>query len=167
MADKADGLLRCLVVGAIGVVCLGIGGCMWGYPRYRVYEQEMVGKAKLAEAESSKLVAVQDAKAKLESSKMLAQAEVERAKGVAEANRIIGQSLENNEAYLHYLWIHNLELGNNEVIYIPTETGLPIFEAGGRFHRTRKPKPEAGAPGTTEHPDATTEHRGKSSGNRD
>ena len=54
------------------------------------------------------------------------------AKGTAEANRIIGDSLKNNEAYLRYLWIHNLEEGKNEVIYIPTEAGMPILEAGKR-----------------------------------
>lgn len=58
------------------------------------------------------------------------QAEVERAKATAEANRIIGESLKNNEAYLSYLWIQGLKDGTGERIYIPTEAGLPILEAG-------------------------------------
>lgn len=94
------------------------------------------GEAQLLEAESSKKIAVESAKAQLESAKLLAQAEIERAKGVAEANKIIGNSLKGNEAYLRYLYISNLEKaeGNGSVntIYIPTEAGLPILEAGKR-----------------------------------
>lgn len=98
-------------------------------------ELKAKGEADLLEAESSKKIAIEAAKAKFESSKMLAQAEVERAKGVAEANKIIGDSLKNNEGYLRYLYISNLEKaegGGSQVIYIPTEAGLPILESGKR-----------------------------------
>ena len=108
----------------------GVGGCMWGYPSYNVYKQRMEGAAMLAHAQSSKEVAVAEAKAKMESATLLAQAEVERAKGVAQANQIIGESLKGNEAYLRYLWIDGLESNNPTVIYVPTEAGLPILEAG-------------------------------------
>ena len=57
-------------------------------------------------------------------------ADIERAKAAAEANTIIGESLKNNEAYLRYVWIKGLQEGNGERIYIPTEAGLPILEAG-------------------------------------
>lgn len=67
-----------------------------------------------------------------EAAQHLAQAEIERAKGVAEANKIIGDSLKGNEAYLRYLWIHSLENTQNSVIYVPTEANLPILEAGKR-----------------------------------
>lgn len=84
----------------------------------------------LAKAEIERLTA--KAKGQLEQAKLLSQAEVERAKGVAEANRIIGKSLHGNEAYLRYLWISNLEKVDNKgtVIYVPTEAGLPLLEAG-------------------------------------
>lgn len=36
-----------------------------------------------------------------------------------------------NEGYLRYLWIDKLGAGN-QVIYVPTEAGLPILEAGKR-----------------------------------
>lgn len=100
-----------------------------------VYMAEMEGRAKLAEAEGSKKIQIEDAKGKLESAKLLADAEIERAKGVAEANKIIGDSLKSNEAYLRYLYIQNLEkaeANGSSVIYIPTEAGLPILEAGRR-----------------------------------
>lgn len=92
----------------------------------------MNGQAELAHAESSKQVAVQTAKAKWESADFEAKAEVRRAEGVALANKIIGDSLKNNEAYLRYLYVNNLEHTQNQVIYVPTEAGLPILEAGRR-----------------------------------
>ena len=131
--DRETGLIGCVVFMILLVVCGGIGGCLCYGPQYHVYSQRLAGQAKLAEAESSRQIAIQEAHAKMESSKMLAQAEIERARGAAEANRIIGESLKNNEAYLRYLWIHNLEVGGHDVIYVPTETQLPILEAG-RMH---------------------------------
>ena len=44
----------------------------------------------------------------MDSAKLLADAEVERAKGVAQANAIIGDSLKNNEEYLRYLYINGI-----------------------------------------------------------
>ena len=111
---------------------------MWGYPAYDVYKQRKAGEAQLAHAQSSKEVAVAEAKAKMESAELLAQAEVKRAHGVAEANKIIGQSLRDNEAYLRYLWINGLESNNPTVIYVPTEAGLPILEAGRRAINNKK-----------------------------
>ncbi len=135
---EAEGIvLVFLVVIALVIVAGGIGGCMYVAPKYMVYQQELEGQAVLVKAESTRKVAVLEAQAKMDSSKLLAQAEVERSKGVAEANRIIGDSLKGNEDYLHYLWINNLHEGRNDVIYVPTETGLPIMEAG------RRPRPTA------------------------
>jgi regulator of protease activity HflC (stomatin/prohibitin superfamily) len=108
------------------------------YPPYYAWQQEWEGKAELAKADYSKQVAVQEAKAKEEAATHLARAEVERAKGVAQANEIIGSSLKNNEAYLRWLYIESLkEKTGQEIIYVPTEAGLPILEAG----RRAAPKP--------------------------
>lgn len=104
-------------------------GCMVGCPTYRVYTQEMEGKAELQRAISNRQIAIQEAHAKMEAAKDLAQAEIIRARGIAQANQIIGNSLKNNEAYLHWLWIDQLENNKNAVIYIPTEANLPIMEA--------------------------------------
>lgn len=95
-------------------------------------EYKAEGEAELLKSESSKKVAVESAKAQLESAKLLAQAEVERAKGVAEANKIIGDSLKQNESYLRWLYISNIEKAESKgttTIYIPTEAGLPILES--------------------------------------
>lgn len=96
----------------------------------RVKEREIEGKKILAEAEWTRKIKVASAKAEREAAIELAGVEIERAKGVAEANKIIGESLKGNEGYLRYLWIQGLQDGKNSTIYIPTEAGLPILEAG-------------------------------------
>ena len=96
---------------------------------YNVWSSRMEGKAILENAKFTRQVAVQEALAKMDSAKLLADAEIERARGVAQANKIIGDSLKNNDAYLRYLWINNLDQGKNQVIYVPTEANLPILEA--------------------------------------
>ncbi len=118
-------IYRILSVG----VCLTLL-CLWGCPNYNVYQQNLEGEAELARATQNRQISIQEAQAKKESAKDLADAEVIRARGAAEANKIIGESLRENEAYLHYLFINNMEHTKNQVIYLPTEAGLPILEAG-------------------------------------
>ena len=117
-------------------------GLTWGlcalHKEYIVWSQSKIGQAELARADWNRQIAVREAKAKEESATLLAQAEVERAKGVAQANKIIGDSLRQNEDYLRYLWINNLHEGNNSVIYVPTETNLPILEAARLNNRNNK-----------------------------
>ena len=131
--EKAETKLWGKIISTIVfTVLLFIGGCMYGYPQYNVYQQRLEGEAELAKQTYSKQVSVQAALAKKESATMLAEAEVLRAEGVAKANKIIGDSLKDNEQYLRYLWITNLENSKGDVIYIPTEAGIPILEAGKR-----------------------------------
>lgn len=110
----------------LGVVSLVV-------PIYRVWQQNQEGKAELARAEQNRQIAIQEARAKEESAKSLANAEIIRAQGIAEANRIIGDSLKNNDAYIHYLWVEALRETKNAVVYIPTEAGIPVTEAN-RFN---------------------------------
>jgi predicted aminopeptidase len=105
------------------IACLAMYGC----PQYNVYSSRKEGEAVLAHASSSREVAVAEAKAKMESASLLAQADTIRAHGVAASNRIIGLSLKNNKEYLQWLWIDQIEKAN--VIYVPTEANLPIMEA--------------------------------------
>ena len=116
-------LLLILVVGG------GLGSCA-AYNSMRVWNAEAAGEAELAQARQNRQIATLEAEAKLESAKLLAQAEVERAKGVAEANRIVANGLGGPEGYLRYLYIENLSQSQGKIIYVPTEAGLPILEAG-------------------------------------
>ena len=123
--------------GTLAVIVIG-AGLLVGCPQYNLYSQEMEGRAKLAEAQSSRQIAVLEARAKMESSKSLADAEVVRAKGASEANRILQNSLGGPEGYLRYLQIQAIDAKDASVIYVPTEGGLPVTEAS-RF----SPRPQA------------------------
>lgn len=127
---------------ALGILGLIILLSMWGLPKYKIYRQDLAGQANLRQQEWKKKVLIEDARAKNEAAELRAQtqirlakssaeAEIERAKGVAKANEIIADSLKGNESYLRYLWIDKLS-DNQNVIYVPTEAGLPILEAGAR-----------------------------------
>lgn len=120
------------------LIVFAVVGGMWGCPRYNVWQQKLAGEAELAKSLAAKQVAVQEALAKKDSAGLLADAEVARAQGVAQANKIIGESLKNHEEYLRYLYIQNLADKQNEIVYVPTEAGLPILEAGRRI---RIPEP--------------------------
>lgn len=124
--DQKTGCALIAVVAGVVVILLA----MFAYPQYRVYSQRLSGEAALAEAQSSRQVAVLEARAKLESAKALADAEVLRAQGAARANRILQDSLGGPNGYLRYLQIQALESSRASLIYVPTEAGLPITESG-------------------------------------
>lgn len=125
MNGKGIGLGFFGVVLVIALLCLGLVGC----PKYNVYSQQMAGKAKLAEAQSSRQIKTLEAKAAMESAKDLAAAEVTRAQGAAQANKILQGSLGGPQGYLQYLQIQAYENTHAQLIYVPTEHGLPITEA--------------------------------------
>lgn len=122
----------------IGILLLSLVTAfgMWGCPQYNVWQQGMAGKAELAHAEFSKQAAIQTAHATMESASLLADAEIERARGVAEANKIIADGLKGHDEYLRYLWIDKVAgTAQREIVYVPTEANIPILEAG------RMPRP--------------------------
>ena len=116
-------------IGASVVLVIIIAG-MFVLPQYRVWQQAKEGEAQLAKAEQNRQIAILEAQAKKESAASLAEAEIIRAEGIAKANEIIGGSLNNNEAYLRWLWIDSLKEIQGQIVYIPTEAGIPITESG-------------------------------------
>ena len=125
-----NSLIRTWGIAAAFILLIAV--VIYGYPQYKVWQQRLAGQAELARAEQNRKISIQEAEAKKESARALAEAEVIRAEGVAKANRIIGESLRGNESYLRYLWIQTLNDNPQNVIYVPTEAGLPILEAGKR-----------------------------------
>jgi len=123
-----DNSLILVVAGVVAFVLI-IAALVFGGPYYSVWQQGLEGKAELMKAEYTRQVAVLEAQAKFESAKQLAQAEVERAKGVSEANRIVADSLKGNTEYLSYLWVTGLqegaEKGNKTVYMIPSQGSIP------------------------------------------
>lgn len=112
-----------IILGIIAIIGLG----MWLIPRYGVWQKQLKGEAQLREAEYSKQVQIEEAKANLEAEKLNAQAEVERAKGMAEAMEIEGGKL--TDEYVKYLWVKTMAGQEKSTIYIPTEASLPLLEA--------------------------------------
>jgi regulator of protease activity HflC (stomatin/prohibitin superfamily) len=105
---------------------------MMGLPLYSVWQQGLAGQAALKRAEQDRKIQIEEAKALKESASYKNEAEIIRAGGVAEANKIIGNSLQGKEEYLRYLFIDMLrDTGGEgrETIYLPTEAGIPILEA--------------------------------------
>ena len=114
------------------IVCIIVAGLgLWGCPRYKVYTNEMSGKAELIRAEQNRQIIVKEAEARLEAEKLNAQAEIERAKGMKEAMDIENGSL--TSTYNQYLFIRTLEKladkGNlPQIIYIPSEGLTPVMD---------------------------------------
>ena len=121
--------LKYYILSGICFLFLLFGGII-GCPYYNVWQQEMSGKAEFAKAEQNRKIKIEEAKANLEAEKLNAQAEVERARGAAEAIKIENGAI--TPTYIQYLWVRqqNLSGKNSKIIYIPTEAGLPLLEAG-------------------------------------
>ena len=97
---------------------------LFGWPHYKVWKQGMDGQAALAEAEQSKMIQVQVAKAELESAKLRAQ-----------AIQLVGQAAKDYPEYRKQEFIgafgEALRDGRiQQIIYVPTEANIPIVEAG-------------------------------------
>lgn len=123
--DKSvtDAIAKWIFLG-VGILALIVVAGMFALPTYNVWKAEQNGKAQLAEAEYSKQVLIQEAQSNLEAEKLNAEAEVERAKGAAEARKTEGLGM-TAEQYIQYLWVKKLDLSQSKTIYLPTEGGLP------------------------------------------
>jgi hypothetical protein len=132
MQDNQYALIKIGV--KIGYICvflalMGFAYSIFIHPYIYVWHQTLEGCAELARAESNRQIVTCEANAKRDSSKALAEAEIIRAEGVAQANKIIGNSLQNNDGYLKYLWIQGMQTNRMQVVYVPTEANLPILES--------------------------------------
>lgn len=120
-------LIKKALWGVLGIVLIVVA-MAFIRPWYNVWSQEMEGKAEFAKAEQNRKIKIEEARANLEAEKLNAQAEIERAKGAAEAIRIENGSI--TPTYIQYLWVRQQsDLSDKTVIYVPTETNLPILES--------------------------------------
>ena len=116
----ADVVARVVVVAVVaGLSPLA----MWGIPTYGVWRQGLIGQASLARAEQEKRIAVEQAKAEVESAKLR-----------AEAIEIVGLASQKFPEYRTQEFIgafaDAMQNGNiDKVIYVPTEANIPIIEA--------------------------------------
>jgi len=118
-----------------------MGAAIVANPHYNVWVQGLTGAAELARAEQNRQIRINEAKARKEAAVYEAEAEVARARGVAEANKIIADSLGGPEGYLRWRYIEMLqETGDKgrETIYIPTEAAMPSLEANRHARSAQK-----------------------------
>lgn len=106
-----------------GVLLVLIIGGMWGCPEYEVYKQNRYGQAELSKASQTRQIAIEQAKA-----------EELAAQHRANAIKIMGQAAKDFPEYRKQEFIgafaeamHNGKI--NQIIYVPTEAGIPITEA--------------------------------------
>lgn len=113
---------------AIILVCLGM---FVGWKYVSVWSASQSGKAVLAESEFSRQARVMEAQAKKDAAQLEGEAELIKAQFASDANKALSEGLGGPEGYLRYLYIRMLEEQGNagQVIYIPTEAGMPILEA--------------------------------------
>lgn len=119
---QASGTLLALV--AI-VLVAGIALLMWGWPKYRIYRQELRGEAAMREAAWTRRIDSIAAYNRLEVRRLEAIGDSVEAMGLAAANRITMESLGGPQNWLTYRWIEGLSAG--DVVYVPTENQLPLL----------------------------------------
>ncbi|MGJ1432537.1 hypothetical protein ACR79M_12740 [Sphingobacterium spiritivorum] len=122
---KIQGLILLAVV-AIAVIV----GLMFGLPKYSVWQQEMAGKARLAEATQSRQILIEQARAEKEAAVLQ-----------AEAIKIMGEAAQKYPEYRKQEFIgafgEALKAGTiSQIIYVPTEANIPLLEAGKRSNVT-------------------------------
>lgn len=122
------------VIMAIAFIVLVLAVCVfWIWPHYTLWSTEMAGKARtvqaehegaarLAQAESEKKIMIEGAKAEVESAKLR-----------ADAIQIVGKASKDFPEYRQQEFIgafaEALKEGNiKQIIYVPTEAGIPILE---------------------------------------
>lgn len=115
-------IVRMIIIFIALAALIFLAGC----PAYNVWSSEMNGRAQLGEAQYNRQIAVEEAQANLEAEKLNALAEIERAKGAAEARQTEGLGM-TTEEYIQYLWVKKLSLAESSIIYLPSEGGLPVL----------------------------------------
>lgn len=106
---------------------------IWFYPLWNVWASKKSGEAALQEAYREQKIQIAKAEARKQSAVLNKESAIIEAEAVSEQVSKIGKELTNHDLYLKWQWIKMMEeKPNGSVIYVPTEAGLPILEAGKR-----------------------------------
>ena len=125
MSDEGKFIVRLVVGSFVGIIAF-IALWLWLGPIYRVWSAQKDGEAILAHAHAARMVLVTQA-----------EAEMEAASKRAKAIEIVGQAAQDFPEYRQQEFIgafaEALHSGKiQQIIYVPTEAGIPILEAGRR-----------------------------------
>lgn len=106
---------------------------LWLHPIWKVWASQKSGEADLQQAHKEQQIQVAKAQGRLDAAKINMNAAVIEAQAVSAQIKEIGAQLTEHDLYLKWQWIKMMEeKPNGSVIYVPTEAGLPILEAGNR-----------------------------------
>lgn len=105
---------------------------LFGYPVWKVWASHKEGMADLEQAKKEQQIQVAQAQGRLDASEINKKAAIIEAQAVSAQIKTIGEQLQAHDLYLKWQWIRMMEDREGETIYVPTEAGLPILEAGKR-----------------------------------
>ena len=115
--------LKDTIMFGLGIIFLaGLG--LFLTPQYCVWQQGLSGKASLEKASQTRQIMVEQARAEVDSAKLR-----------AEAIKIVGQAAKDYPEYRlqEFLGAFGEALNSErieQIIYVPTEAGIPVMEAG-------------------------------------
>lgn len=118
-----------IIAGAL-VVAVIIGFLMWLLPIYSVWAARKSGEAEFAKAQNEQRIQIAEAESRLHAAQANKAAAIVEAEAVAAQIATIGDKLTKHDLYLKWQWIKMMEDREGQTIYVPTEAGLPILEAG-------------------------------------
>jgi type II secretory pathway component PulM len=108
----------CLVIVVMGAIT----------PQLNLYRANTEKKSAIAEARARSDAAEYEAERAIEIAGAEAEADRIRAEGIADANATIAESL--TPAYTQWYFVDRLDDIDGQIIYVPTEAGVPVTEAG-------------------------------------
>lgn len=121
--QKGDATVFAVVILCVVAALVLVLGLMFGLPVYNVWQQRLEGEAALAKADQTRQVLITQAKAEEAAAE-------HRAKAIA----IMGKMAKEYPEYRQQEFIgafaeamHNGRI--HQIIYVPTEAGIPILEA--------------------------------------
>lgn len=134
---KEAGLGIIVIAGAFAFAAGVFFTVGWGYNHYRVWKADYAGRAQLIEMTYSGKAILAEAENSKKARIAAAEAERDAAKLTAEAIHIVGAAAKKYPEYRQqefYLALGDaLKEGRiDQILYLPTEAGLPITEAGHR-----------------------------------
>lgn len=106
-----------------------------GYPRWKIWASRLSGEADLQQAHREQQIQSAKAQGRLDAAELNKKAAIIEASAVSEQIKAIGDELKDHDLFLKWQWIKMMEeKPDSSVIYVPTEAGLPILEAGKRIN---------------------------------
>jgi len=118
-------------------IFLGIGAVfvwfVFFYPKWNVWASHLSGEAEYQQSIKEQKIQISKAQARKDAALLNKEAAIIEAEAVAAQIEKIGKQLTEHDLYLKWQWIKMMEeRPDSSVIYVPTEAGLPILEAGKR-----------------------------------